>query len=65
MHQLWGIFKTVILSSLKCIKYLFCKPCTEFLSSAREVWVGHRNARRPSFRPSVRPTCEREILRTA
>ena len=31
-----------------------------FLSSANEVWVGHRNA----GRPSVRPTCEREILRT-
>ena len=32
-----------------------------FLSSANEVWVGHRNA----GRPSVRPTCDRDILRTA
>ena len=44
-----------------------------FLSSANEVWVGHRNAGHPSFHPSVlpsvcpsvRPTCERDILRTA
>ena len=35
-----------------------------YLSFANEVWVGHRNAGRPSFRPSVRPTCERDILRT-
>ena len=40
------------------------------LSSANEVWVGHRNAGRPSFcpsvllsvRPSVRPSFRRAIL---
>ena len=34
------------------------------LSSANEVWVGHGNAARPSFRPSFRQTCERDILGT-
>ena len=45
-----------------------------FLFSANAVWVEHRNAGRPPFRPSVLPsfrpsvrrlTCERDILRTA
>ena len=39
----------------------FKNVCHALLSSANEVWVGHRNA----GRPSVRPTCERDILRTA
>ena len=46
----------------------WCQNIGAFLSSANEVWVGHRNASRPSVClsvcPSVRPTCERDFLRT-
>ena len=40
--------------------------CSVFLllSSPNEVWVGHRNAGRLSFCPSVRLICECDILRT-
>ena len=34
------------------------------LSFANEVWVGNINVGRPSVRPSVHSTCERDILRT-
>ena len=36
--------------------YKFDYLPTGLLSSANEVWVGHRNAGRPSFRPSVLPS---------